>query len=514
MLTICPKCALTLLVTAEDLRVAQGYVRCGRCSSVFNALARLTEERQEPEGPPESAPTQPSVEESPTSTPTSVASAPGEARENDAPPPPPPPAVSDEDAIPDDALEFDPARTDASSVFVEPAPSPEWSAATGTFKAMMAANQEAVQPPEIEPQALKEPRPAKREQPPAGRPPEAAHPPPPQATRPPPPDATASPLELASAHEEGRAPQRAQDTPRPKATSAPDLDPDIEVEIGPEMLASILRVETAAEPRAPASPKPAPAAPPPPPPPPPPPAPPAPRAPSATVRPLRSRPGDRPRAPPTPSARSAPPTPPPAATALTPAESEAPPAPAPYRRVLRVVRPPKGEWLVSVAWGAGAVVAALALLAQIVDHHRDELAANARFNRPLTALYAALGVHLVPRWDVKAYDVRQLGASVEPGASGLITVRASVKNAAAQPQPLPLLRVTLQDRFGNRIAARDVAPRFYLSRSAPAFLSAGERIDAEMGFVDPGANAVGFEIDACLPIRDGAVTCANDAAAR
>src|SRR5204862_430165 len=253
MLTICPKCALTLLVTAEDLRVAQGYVRCGRCSSVFNAPARLTEERQEPEGPPESAPTQPSVEESPTSTPTSVASAPGEARENGAPPPPPPPAVSEEDAIPDDALEFDPARTDASSVFVEPAPSPEWSAATGTFKAMMAANQEAVQPPEIEPQALKEPRPAKREQPPAGRPPEAAHPPPPQATRPPPPDATASPLELASAHEEGRAPQRAQDTPRPKATSAPDLDPDIEVEIGPEMLASILRVETAAEPRAHAS---------------------------------------------------------------------------------------------------------------------------------------------------------------------------------------------------------------------------------------------------------------------
>src|SRR5437667_247120 len=375
MLTICPKCALTLLVTAEDLRVAQGYVRCGRCSSGFNALARLTEERQGPE-----------------------------------------------------------------------------------------------------------------------RPPQAAHPPPP--------DATASPLELASAHEEGRAPQRAQDTPRPKATSAPDPDPDIEVEIGPEMLASILRIETAAEPRAPASPKPAPAAPP------------APRAPSATVRPLRSRPGDRPKVPPTPSARSAPPTPPPAATALTPAESEAPPAPAPYRRVLRVVRPPKGEWLVSVAWGAGAIVAALALLAQIVDHHRDELAANARFNRPLTALYAALGVHLAPRWDVKAYDVRQLGASVEPGASGLITVRASVKNAAAQPQPLPLLRVTLQDRFGNRIAARDVAPRFYLSRSAPAFLSAGERIDAEMGFVDPGANAVGFEIDACLPIRDGAVTCANDAAAR
>jgi len=45
-------------------------------------------------------------------------------------------------------------------------------------------------------------------------------------------------------------------------------------------------------------------------------------------------------------------------------------------------------------------------------------------------------------------------------------------------------------------------------------LSAGERIDAEMGFVDPGANAVGFEIDACLSTRGGEVTCANDTVAR
>src|SRR4029077_19193090 len=94
MFTICPKCALTLLVTAEDLRVAQGYVRCGRCSSVFNALARLTEERQELGGPPESAP-EPSGEESPAPPPPPPASARARARASDAapspsPPPPPP----------------------------------------------------------------------------------------------------------------------------------------------------------------------------------------------------------------------------------------------------------------------------------------------------------------------------------------------------------------------------------------------------------------------------------------
>jgi hypothetical protein len=172
--------------------------------------------------------------------------------------------------------------------------------------------------------------------------------------------------------------------------------------------------------------------------------------------------------------------------------------------------------LLPYLWGAGAAVALLALLAQIVNHYRDQLAATARFHQPITSLYASLGVPLAPRWDLRAYEVRQLGASVEPTSSGLITVRASIKNAAPQPQPLPLLRVTLQDRFGNRIAARDVAPQSYLPHAPPpsALLPAGERIDAEMGFVDPGANAVGFEIDACLPTRGGEVTCANDAIAR
>ncbi|HTL93495.1 MAG TPA: DUF3426 domain-containing protein, partial [Steroidobacteraceae bacterium] len=168
------------------------------------------------------------------------------------------------------------------------------------------------------------------------------------------------------------------------------------------------------------------------------------------------------------------------------------------------------------AWGAGAALALLVLLAQIVNHYRDELAANPRFNHALTALYGSLGVQLAPHWDLRAYDVRQLGASEDPAGSGLITVRASIKNAGRLAQPLPLLRVTLQDRFGNRIAARDVAPRFYVPHTLPdsSYLAGGQRIDAEMGFVDPGANAVGFEIDACLPSSGGGVTCANDLAAR
>ncbi len=167
------------------------------------------------------------------------------------------------------------------------------------------------------------------------------------------------------------------------------------------------------------------------------------------------------------------------------------------------------------AWAIGSVLAALALLAQIINHAREELATSTRFNRPLTALYGTLGIKLYPRWDLHAYDVRQLGASAADSGAGVITVRATIKNESPQAQPLPLLRVILQDRFGNRIAARDVQPRAYLPGVIPAasLLSAGQRIDAQIDFADPGTDAVGFEIDACLPARGG-ITCANDTALR
>jgi predicted Zn finger-like uncharacterized protein len=417
MFTVCPKCALTLVVTAADLRVAQGYVRCGRCSSVFNALARLTDERSAAEAMGESpqapAPAGASAPAQSSPAPAGLQSVPLADIAAAAP------APAEEEPIPEDALEFNPATTDVSVVFVAPPPDPEWTAATGTFKAMIAAKEP---PAEDLPAQLM----------------------PPDSPEPPQPPADASPG-AASRAAAGAA--RAAYTRRPPARrSASHSRPPFVADAG--ALPAPARARTAA--------------------------PPAPE-PTAALADLTD-----------------------IGTAAT-GDIEGASA-----RVLPYL------------WRVGAVLAALVLLAQIMHHYRDELATSTHLNRPLAALYAALGMPLVPRWDLHAYDVRQLGASVDPSSAGLITVRASIKNAAPGPQPLPLLRVTLQDRFGNRIASSDVAPRFYLPHSMPAssFLAGGQRIDAEMGFVDPGANAVGFEIDACLPARGGGVACANDVGTR
>jgi len=138
MFTVCPKCALTLVVTAADLRVAQGYVRCGRCSSVFNALARLSDERQlaaagaQPpaQSTPEGAEPPPAADLSPLEE---ALLQPEEMGEPDAA----------EEPIPEGALEFNPETTDVGAVFVQPPPNPQWTAATGSFKAMRAATQES-----------------------------------------------------------------------------------------------------------------------------------------------------------------------------------------------------------------------------------------------------------------------------------------------------------------------------------------------------------------------------------
>lgn len=359
MFTVCPKCALTLVVTAADLRVAQGYVRCGRCLNVFNALARLSEERPAappapppdfaaPEGPEPEAGPQPSTASSPAA------------------------ADSDGEVI---EIELDagslepPERAPAESI--EP---------TSVAQAVTAGN---------------EPEPVAQ-----------------SATATMPEDAGAGP----------GAPSDA----KPSDTGPSDTEPS---DTGP-----------------------------------------------LDAGPSRSE------------------------------ETNTPPLQSDAALELGMRRPRAG-----LGWtlGAGALIIALAL--QIVNHYRDTLAESPALRVPLTVAYSTLGVKLAPHWNVRAYDVRQLGASVSGAGSGEIVVRASVKNIAGYAQPLPLLRVTLQDRFGNRIAARDVPPGDYLPSSvAPrSLLAAGNRVDATMVFVDPGPRAVGFEIDACLPQQRGEVACAH-----
>ncbi|MGC4028840.1 MAG: zinc-ribbon and DUF3426 domain-containing protein [Steroidobacteraceae bacterium] len=159
-------------------------------------------------------------------------------------------------------------------------------------------------------------------------------------------------------------------------------------------------------------------------------------------------------------------------------------------------------------WIIGAAALALLLALQLVHHHRQSLAEHGWARSLLAPVYRLFGATLEPRWDLAAYDVRQLGGEAVPGAAERILLRATVLNRATHAQPPPLLRVTLQDRFGNALAVHDVKPQDYLPATPPARLAPDQRIDAELLLDDPGSKAVGFEIDACLPTAAGPARCA------
>jgi predicted Zn finger-like uncharacterized protein len=174
---------------------------------------------------------------------------------------------------------------------------------------------------------------------------------------------------------------------------------------------------------------------------------------------------------------------------------------------LAPARPPR-HW----RWFIGSALLTLLFLVQAVNHWRDALASHPILSGPMTRLYSRIGVTLDPNWDLAAYDIRQQGAVSEPSEAHLIRVRLSLANHAARSQPAPLVRLTLLDRYGKRIAARDLTPAEYWPQGQPArsFLAHDERIDSEVAIRDPGADSASFEFDVCLPNVRGAVRCQSD----
>jgi len=155
-----------------------------------------------------------------------------------------------------------------------------------------------------------------------------------------------------------------------------------------------------------------------------------------------------------------------------------------------------------------SIALAVLLAGQALHHWRYPLAERAPF---IGTVYAGIGAPLAPQWALAAYDVRQLGATADPADAHRIEVHASVHNAAERAQPAPVLRVVLQDRFGNEVGRHDRDPRDYLRGTAVDMLAADQRVDATFSVEDPDAKAVGFELDACLRDAGGALRCAGDA---
>ena len=160
-------------------------------------------------------------------------------------------------------------------------------------------------------------------------------------------------------------------------------------------------------------------------------------------------------------------------------------------------------------WAVGVGVLLLLFAAQVVHSQRERLIQKSGLGPLIAQTYALLGQSLTVPTDLAAYELRQWGAANDPNETERLLLRASIVNRASYAQPYPLLRLALQDRFGATLGVRDIESKDYLPGSgAPGLLGPGQRADAEIRIVDPGREAVGFEMDICVPAGNG-VRCAN-----
>jgi predicted Zn finger-like uncharacterized protein len=174
-------------------------------------------------------------------------------------------------------------------------------------------------------------------------------------------------------------------------------------------------------------------------------------------------------------------------------------------------RADRAGWLMAASFGLAAL-----LVLQVAYRHAAALTEVPLLGPAMAGVQSRLGSGRAPDWDVGAYELQQRGVVAEPDAAGTLTVRASIRNSGRKAQPAPTLRLTLLDRFGNRVASRDLRPGEYAgaANAVPegAMLHPGQRLDAEVSVLDPGGETVGFELDACLTRSDGSTACAAELA--
>ena len=153
----------------------------------------------------------------------------------------------------------------------------------------------------------------------------------------------------------------------------------------------------------------------------------------------------------------------------------------------------------------------LVLIVQVVHHYRSGLARHPQIGEPLMKLYGTLRVPLTPEWELNSYEIKQWGVLSDPASPGTLKVRASITNRAKFAQPYPLLKLVLEDRWGDQVRAREFEPAEYLDPGTAAnrLLGPQQQTSAIVNIVDPGPDAEGFRFDVCLRGRAGPV-CAAD----
>ncbi len=170
------------------------------------------------------------------------------------------------------------------------------------------------------------------------------------------------------------------------------------------------------------------------------------------------------------------------------------------------------DWLADTLWTLLAFGLFSTLGMQLAHHFRHTLAAHPAAGPILLRAYEVLGVEFVPRRDLAALRITRSTVTAHETLDSALRITGVLTNRASFPQHFPIIRVLLQDRWGETVGGRYLLPREYLFENDPQqLMQPGKRYNVDIAVLDPGKDAVGFEMVPCILQKDRRICRGNPA---
>ena len=103
-------------------------------------------------------------------------------------------------------------------------------------------------------------------------------------------------------------------------------------------------------------------------------------------------------------------------------------------------------------------------------------------------------------------------AVADATSRGALDVLARIAIVGTEPVGLPMVRVTLRNRFSKSLGSRVFGPDEYLDGISPSaeLLTPGYLIPVRISLRDPGTDAFGYEVDVCVLYRREGLVCQQE----
>ena len=158
-----------------------------------------------------------------------------------------------------------------------------------------------------------------------------------------------------------------------------------------------------------------------------------------------------------------------------------------------------------------SVLLAVILVVQILHQSREALATIPVFNDTVGPIYRAIGMPLLPAWDISGFEFE----ATQPGPNGeddaRRTIYSRVGNTSDKALPYPLINIAFVDRFDETVGSRTLEPASYLEADLDPRepVPPGDTFNAVISFPLPEQGVTGYRLRLCYRLSDGKLRCKN-----